>query len=168
VADAVEPLAYWPSRVIESSKRIKTSRSRAYWSTISVGERHWTATVHGGPILSTALRQVNSSRELVGLWATRESFVNFCASFELATAGCLTISSAGQIIPLRDRALCETSNRARTNSGSRRPSGVDPCGERGEFHTFTFDGPGFFSPIDVSFGEVFERDGFVFCDVLPV
>jgi|ERR1700722_1931062 len=48
------------------------------------------------------------------------------------------------------------------------PPDVDPCGERGEFHTFAFDGPGFASPIDVEVGEVVERDGFVFCDVLPI
>jgi uncharacterized protein (TIGR00290 family) len=47
------------------------------------------------------------------------------------------------------------------------PAGVDPCGERGEFHTFAFDGPGFSSGIDVAVGEIVERDGFVFCDVLP-
>jgi uncharacterized protein (TIGR00290 family) len=48
------------------------------------------------------------------------------------------------------------------------PAGVDPCGERGEFHTFAFDGPGFSSPIDVQLGEIVERDGFVFRDVLPL
>jgi uncharacterized protein (TIGR00290 family) len=48
------------------------------------------------------------------------------------------------------------------------PVGVDPCGEFGEFHTFVYDGPGFSSPIDVRIGDVVERDGFVFCDVLPV
>src|SRR3954452_2888677 len=47
------------------------------------------------------------------------------------------------------------------------PDHVDPCGERGEFHTFVWDGPGFASPIDVTVGEVVERDGFVFADVLP-
>lgn len=47
------------------------------------------------------------------------------------------------------------------------PSGVDPCGERGEFHTFVFDAPGFSSPIDVRVGEIVNRDGFVFCDVVP-
>jgi uncharacterized protein (TIGR00290 family) len=47
------------------------------------------------------------------------------------------------------------------------PGDVDPCGERGEFHTFVFDGPGFSAPIDVDVGEVVERDGFVFCDVKP-
>jgi uncharacterized protein (TIGR00290 family) len=48
------------------------------------------------------------------------------------------------------------------------PDGVDPCGERGEFHTFVWDGPGFRSPIDVELGETVERDGFVFRDVVAV
>ena len=47
------------------------------------------------------------------------------------------------------------------------PGGVDPCGERGEFHTFVWDGPGFRSPVSVDVGDVVERDGFVFCDVVP-
>jgi hypothetical protein len=34
------------------------------------------------------------------------------------------------------------------------------------FHTFVWDGPGFSIPIDIEVGEVVERDGFVFCDVL--
>ena len=46
------------------------------------------------------------------------------------------------------------------------PAGVDPCGERGEFHTFVWDGPGFRAPLDIEVGERVERDGFVFCDVL--
>lgn len=33
------------------------------------------------------------------------------------------------------------------------PDTVDPCGENGEFHTFTFDGPIFSSPIDFTIGE---------------
>jgi len=47
------------------------------------------------------------------------------------------------------------------------PLCVDPCGENGEFHTFVFDGPIFRSPIPVRTGEVVNRDGFVFCDLLP-
>jgi uncharacterized protein (TIGR00290 family) len=46
------------------------------------------------------------------------------------------------------------------------PSGIDPCGERGEFHTFVWDAPGFSAPIDIELGEVVTRDGFVFQDVL--
>ncbi|HTQ05008.1 MAG TPA: hypothetical protein VMI54_14185 [Polyangiaceae bacterium] len=48
------------------------------------------------------------------------------------------------------------------------PAGVDPCGENGEFHTFVTDGPMFRRPIAVRAGEVVERDGFVFADVLPL
>lgn len=47
------------------------------------------------------------------------------------------------------------------------PGGVDPCGENGEFHSFVWDGPMFAAPLDVAVGEVVERDGFVFADVLP-
>jgi uncharacterized protein (TIGR00290 family) len=47
------------------------------------------------------------------------------------------------------------------------PEGVDPCGERGEFHTCVTDGPGFARPIRVRPGEVVERDGFVFADLVP-
>lgn len=47
------------------------------------------------------------------------------------------------------------------------PAGVDPCGENGEFHSFVYDAPVFTRPIDVVSGEVVERDGFVFADVIP-
>jgi uncharacterized protein (TIGR00290 family) len=47
------------------------------------------------------------------------------------------------------------------------PPGVDPCGEKGEFHTFAFAGPMFRRPIGVIPGEIVERDGFVFADLLP-
>lgn len=47
------------------------------------------------------------------------------------------------------------------------PSTADPCGERGEFHTFAYDGPMFRYPVKVQTGEVVERDGFVFADLLP-
>jgi uncharacterized protein (TIGR00290 family) len=47
------------------------------------------------------------------------------------------------------------------------PPEVDPCGENGEFHTFVYDSPVFASAIAVRAGEVVERDGFVFADVLP-
>jgi uncharacterized protein (TIGR00290 family) len=47
------------------------------------------------------------------------------------------------------------------------PASADPCGERGEFHTFCHAGPMFTQPIDVTAGEVVTRDGFVFADVIP-
>ncbi len=44
------------------------------------------------------------------------------------------------------------------------PDGVDPCGERGEFHSCVYDGPMFASPVPLVTGEVVTRDGFVFAD----
>jgi uncharacterized protein (TIGR00290 family) len=46
------------------------------------------------------------------------------------------------------------------------PPGVDPCGENGEFHTFVYDGPMFRAPVPVEVGEIVERDGFVFADLV--
>jgi diphthamide synthase (EF-2-diphthine--ammonia ligase) len=46
------------------------------------------------------------------------------------------------------------------------PPSVDPCGERGEFHTFCYAGPMFAKPIAVCGGECVLRDGFHFADVL--
>jgi len=46
------------------------------------------------------------------------------------------------------------------------PSGVDPCGENGEFHTFAWAGPMFDGEISVVAGERVERDGFVYADLL--
>jgi uncharacterized protein (TIGR00290 family) len=45
------------------------------------------------------------------------------------------------------------------------PPEVDPCGERGEFHTCVTAGPMFGHPLDVRPGAVVERDGFVFADL---
>jgi uncharacterized protein (TIGR00290 family) len=47
------------------------------------------------------------------------------------------------------------------------PAGVDPCGENGEFHTFVYEAPVFSRPIQVRTGQVVERDGFVFADLVP-
>lgn len=71
------------------------------------------------------------------------------------------------------------------------PSGVDVCGENGEFHTFTFDGPLFNSPVLFDKGEIVYRKyekpatsksntacdtdasdaynfGFYYCDLIPI
>jgi diphthamide synthase (EF-2-diphthine--ammonia ligase) len=45
------------------------------------------------------------------------------------------------------------------------PPEVDPCAERGEFHTCAYAGPMFQTPLDLKTGIVVERDGFVFCDL---
>ena len=67
------------------------------------------------------------------------------------------------------------------------PSGVDPCGENGEFHTFVFDGPIFKTPIRFKKGEIIKKEyslgtcddfkdtntvkqktySFFFCDLIP-
>ena len=48
------------------------------------------------------------------------------------------------------------------------PPGVDPCGERGEFHTFVHDGPGFAHPVRIRLGERTLRDErFSYCDLVP-
>ncbi len=46
------------------------------------------------------------------------------------------------------------------------PAAVDPCGERGEFHSCVYDGPMFDRPLDLQAGEVVDRDGFVYADLL--
>lgn len=44
------------------------------------------------------------------------------------------------------------------------PATCDPCGERGEFHTFVYDGPIFSDAVPITRGGVVFRDGFYFCD----
>jgi uncharacterized protein (TIGR00290 family) len=46
------------------------------------------------------------------------------------------------------------------------PPEIDPCGERGEFHSFCRAGPIFDKPIPVVVGEHVERDGFCFVDLV--
>jgi uncharacterized protein (TIGR00290 family) len=46
------------------------------------------------------------------------------------------------------------------------PSSVDPCGERGEFHTCVTAGPMFSQALSIGRGEVVEREGFVYGDLL--
>lgn len=45
------------------------------------------------------------------------------------------------------------------------PASCDPCGERGEFHSFVYAGPMFKAPLNVQVGEIVTRDGFTFADV---
>jgi uncharacterized protein (TIGR00290 family) len=46
------------------------------------------------------------------------------------------------------------------------PAGADPCGEKGEFHTFCYDAPVFARPLAVCVGETVLRDGFCFTDLV--
>ena len=47
------------------------------------------------------------------------------------------------------------------------PASVDPCGERGEFHTFCFDGPAFAAPITWRRGITVVSGQFHFLDLRP-
>lgn len=47
------------------------------------------------------------------------------------------------------------------------PADVDPCGENGEFHSFVYDGPRFAQPVEITRGEIVQREGFWFCDLMP-
>ena len=45
------------------------------------------------------------------------------------------------------------------------PASIDPCGERGEFHTCAYKGPMFRREIAIETGITVERDGYVFTDL---
>jgi uncharacterized protein (TIGR00290 family) len=47
------------------------------------------------------------------------------------------------------------------------PSGIDPCGENGEFHSFVHAGPCFDRPVPCRVGEHVLREGFAFADLVP-
>ncbi len=46
------------------------------------------------------------------------------------------------------------------------PPGIDPCAERGEFHTCVYAGPMFSAPLPIVTGEIVTRDRFAFADLL--
>jgi uncharacterized protein (TIGR00290 family) len=46
------------------------------------------------------------------------------------------------------------------------PGNVDPCGERGEFHSFVYAGPMLEGVVAVSVGETVVHDPFVFADLI--
>ncbi|MDB5599180.1 MAG: ATP-binding protein [Xanthobacteraceae bacterium] len=46
------------------------------------------------------------------------------------------------------------------------PPGIDPCGERGEFHTCVAAGPMLSMRIAITVGETVERDGFAYADLM--
>jgi len=48
------------------------------------------------------------------------------------------------------------------------PPTVDPCGEKGEFHSCVVAGPMFSRRIGIEVGETIERDGFAYTDLVPV
>lgn len=48
------------------------------------------------------------------------------------------------------------------------PEGIDLCGENGEIHTVVVGGPMFQRPIPFRVGEIVERDGFAYADIIPM
>jgi uncharacterized protein (TIGR00290 family) len=49
------------------------------------------------------------------------------------------------------------------------PANADSCGEKGEFHSFVFDGPIFSKPVQFQRAEaVLREERFSFCDLLPL
>jgi uncharacterized protein (TIGR00290 family) len=46
------------------------------------------------------------------------------------------------------------------------PAGVDPCGERGEFHSFVYAGPMLNATLPISVGVTVIRDQFAFADLI--
>ncbi|MGB0238471.1 MAG: ATP-binding protein [Cycloclasticus sp.] len=77
---------------------------------------------------------------------------------------------------LKTRITCIDPNKLSANFAGREfnqqflddlPGGIDPCGENGEFHSFTYAGPMFKKPINISTGDVVEREGFIFADLQP-
>lgn len=88
----------------------------------------------------------------------------------------IVVSVNGSVL---DRSFC--GRELNRDFVSELPAGIDPCGENGEFHTFVFDAPYFFQPIDFQKGETVEKnyhfqnaDGedltstYFFTDLLPV
>ena len=88
---------------------------------------------------------------------TQDLAQEFCAQGFRAVAVCIDSKKLGR--DFAGRELNESFFRYL-------PDDVDPCGENGEFHSFVYDGPIFSHPIPLRRGEVVERDGFYFCDLL--
>jgi len=47
------------------------------------------------------------------------------------------------------------------------PASVDPCGERGEFHSCVYDGPMFREPVVLESGETHTVAPYIWCDFVP-
>jgi uncharacterized protein (TIGR00290 family) len=47
------------------------------------------------------------------------------------------------------------------------PPDCDPCGENGEMHTVVVGGPMFKRAVPITIGEIVERNGFAYADIIP-
>lgn len=83
-----------------------------------------------------------------------------------ALAGEMVAAGVSAIITCVDPAQLDPSYAGRSWDPTALPDGVDPLGERGEFHTFCRAGPAFPEPIPVDTGGVIERGGFWWADVI--
>ena len=75
------------------------------------------------------------------------------------------VVAAGAIITCVDPSQLDASFAGRSWERTVLPRGVDPLGERGEFHTFCWAGPMFPTPLAIAIGEVIERAGFWWADL---
>ena len=82
-----------------------------------------------------------------------------------ALAERMVVSGVGAIITCVDPSQLDASFAGRSWDRTLLPAGVDPLGERGEFHTFCYAGPMFSTPLPIKVGEVVERDGFWWADL---
>lgn len=103
------------------------------------------------------------------LWGrdTRELAREMLAAGIVATVTCVDPRKLGARGAIRHNPECVAGRRWDSVLLRELPAEVDPCGEHGEFHTFVSDGPGFSEAIGFVAGEVVEREGFVFADLLP-
>lgn len=94
--------------------------------------------------------------------------------WDIPTAGLARDMIAGG---LRAKLVCVDSRQLATMFAGREfdvallhdlPSGVDPCGENGEFHSCVYDGPMFHQSIGLEADEIVNRDGFVYADFRPL
>ena len=99
---------------------------------------------------------------LFPIWSTREETPGLAR--KMSDAG------LGAVLTCVDTSLLDARFAGRQFGGAlldELPSGIDPCGENGEFHTFCYAGPMFAHAISVRTGTT-RRDGrFCFADVLP-
>lgn len=84
-----------------------------------------------------------------------------------ALAERMVASGVQAVITCVDPSQLDPSHAGRSWEPGSLPAGVDPLGEKGEFHTFCWAGPMFPDPIRVTNGEVVERDGFWWADLTP-
>jgi uncharacterized protein (TIGR00290 family) len=116
------------------------------------------------------LSDVRAYRE--GLLAS----VDLAAHFPLWGRDTRELADRFVALGYRARLVCvDTTQLARSFAGrpfdaallAELPESVDPCGERGEFHTFVSDGPIFGVPVPYVTGEVVMREArFAYCDLL--